>query len=147
MSIVKRGATWHCHFVVDGIRYRQSLKTTDWREAQKKERDAIEKARAGKLAAKCKAIARLPFRQAAEQFVTDPARDLKPLSVRTEKRTHARSQQTARRLASKRAYSRAHTCLRSRASGAGHGARDRESGARHYSWSSEESEALASLRR
>jgi integrase len=85
MSLVKRGTTWHCHFVVDGIRYRESLKTTDWREAQKRERDAIEKARAGKLAAKHKATALLTFKQAAEQFVTDPARDLKPLSVRTEK--------------------------------------------------------------
>jgi hypothetical protein len=49
MSLVKRGRTWHCHFVVNGQRFRQSLGTTDWREAQAKEKDLIADAREGKL--------------------------------------------------------------------------------------------------
>jgi hypothetical protein len=35
MSLKKRGKTWHTHFFVDGQRFRQSLETSDWREAQK----------------------------------------------------------------------------------------------------------------
>ena len=38
MSLIKRGKTWHTHFFVDGQRFRQSLKTSDWREAQKEEK-------------------------------------------------------------------------------------------------------------
>ena len=34
MALVKRGKTWHTHFFVDGQRYRQSLETSDWREAR-----------------------------------------------------------------------------------------------------------------
>ena len=39
MALKKRGKTWHTHFFVDGERFRQSLETSDWREAQRKERD------------------------------------------------------------------------------------------------------------
>jgi hypothetical protein len=39
MALLKRGKTWHCDFVVDGFRYRESLNTTDWRQAQAKEED------------------------------------------------------------------------------------------------------------
>src|SRR5438445_2570839 len=85
MALIKRGRTWHMHFVVDGVRYRQSLKTTDWREAQKRQHDAVEKAKAGKLAAKRKAIACVPFEDAAELFIGDRAPGLAPLSVRTER--------------------------------------------------------------
>ena len=51
MSLKKRGKTWHTHFFVDGQRFRQSLETSDWREAQSKEKDLIAAAKAGKLSA------------------------------------------------------------------------------------------------
>jgi hypothetical protein len=38
MALKKRSNTWHTHFFVDGQRFRQSLDTSDWREAQRKER-------------------------------------------------------------------------------------------------------------
>ena len=41
MSLTKRGKTWHTHFFVDGRRFRQSLETSDWREAQAKEKQLI----------------------------------------------------------------------------------------------------------
>jgi len=85
MSLVKRGKTWHTHFFVDGQRYRQSLETSDWREAQSKEKDLIAAAKAGKLANKRQAIARMPFSEAAAQFLADRLSRLAPLSVRTEK--------------------------------------------------------------
>ena len=44
MSLVKRGKTWHTHFFVDGQRFRQSLETSDWREAQAKEKELIAQA-------------------------------------------------------------------------------------------------------
>lgn len=49
MALVKRGKTWHCHFVVNGRRFRQSLGTKDWREAQAKEKELIGQAMEGKL--------------------------------------------------------------------------------------------------
>jgi len=41
MALFKRNKTWHCHFVVNGQRFRQSLGTKDWREAQAKEKELI----------------------------------------------------------------------------------------------------------
>jgi hypothetical protein len=41
-ELVKRGKTWHAHFFVDGQRFRQSLETSDWREAQAKEKELME---------------------------------------------------------------------------------------------------------
>ena len=57
MALVKRGKTWHTHFFVDGQRFRQSLDTSDWREAQSKERELISAAEKGKLAATRKGFA------------------------------------------------------------------------------------------
>src|SRR5271165_2662545 len=85
MSLTKRGKTWHTHFFVDGQRFRQSLTTSDWREAQSKEKDLIADAKAGKLSPTKQEFARLPFREAAERFLQDRIPQLAPLSVRTER--------------------------------------------------------------
>jgi integrase len=85
MALLKRGKTWHTHFFVDGQRFRQSLDTSDWREAQAKEKDLIAAAKAGKLSATKQEFARLPFREAAERFLQDRIPQLAPLSVRTER--------------------------------------------------------------
>ena len=42
MALYKRNKTWHTDFCVDGQRHRQSLHTSDWREAQKEEKKLIE---------------------------------------------------------------------------------------------------------
>jgi integrase len=85
MALVKRGKTWHTHFFVDGQRFRQSLETSDWREAQSKEKDLIADAKAGKLSATRQEFGRLPFRDAAARFLQDRIPHLAPLSIRTEK--------------------------------------------------------------
>jgi integrase len=85
MSLVKRGKTWHTHFFVDGQRFRQSLETSDWREAQAKEKELIAAAKAGKLSVTKQEFARLTFREAAERFLQDRIPQLAPLSIRTEK--------------------------------------------------------------
>jgi hypothetical protein len=41
MSIYKRGGTWWTDFSLNGQRFRQSLDTSDWREAQSREKDRI----------------------------------------------------------------------------------------------------------
>ncbi|PYU27677.1 MAG: hypothetical protein DMG32_05605 [Acidobacteria bacterium] len=49
MSLYKRGGTWWTDFSVNGQRFRLSLDTTDWREAQRQEKERIAQASAGKL--------------------------------------------------------------------------------------------------
>jgi integrase len=65
--------------------FRQSTGKTDWREAQAKEKDLIADAKAGRLAPTQQRFARLPFREAAEQFLQDRTPHLATLTVRTEK--------------------------------------------------------------
>jgi integrase len=85
MSLKKRGSTWHTHFFVDGERFRFSLNTSDWREAQRKERELIGEAKAGKLAATKDEFSRLPFAAAAQRFLADRIPHLAPRSVQTER--------------------------------------------------------------
>ena len=76
MAIFKRGGIWHTHFFVDGQRFRQSLETRDWRQAQAKEKELIADAKSGKLLAKNQQFARLSFKEAAERFLQ--SRSLEP---------------------------------------------------------------------
>ena len=85
MALKKRGKTWHTHFFVDGERFRKSLDTSDWREAQRKERELIAEAKKGKLMASRDEFARLPFGEAADRFIADRLPRLAPRSVQTEK--------------------------------------------------------------
>ena len=85
MALKKRGKTWHTDFFVDGQRFRQSLETSDWREAQRKERDLIADAKAGKLAASNDDFSRLPFRDAAKRFLADRIPHLAARSIQTER--------------------------------------------------------------
>src|SRR5450755_1953261 len=85
MSLVKRGKTWHTHFVVNGQRFRQSLGTTDWREAQSNEKQLIAEASEGKLTHKSSALARLPFAQAADDYMRARKLELAAASQAKEK--------------------------------------------------------------
>ena len=85
MSLKKRGKTWHCHFVVNGQRFRQSLDTTDWREAQAKEKELIAAASEGKLHQTSTTLARQPFGQAADDYVTARKLELAPASQAKER--------------------------------------------------------------
>ncbi len=85
MALKKRGKTWHCHFVVNGQRFRQSLGTTDWREAQANEKQLIAEASEGKLTANSTALARLPFGQAADEYVSARKLELATASQAKEK--------------------------------------------------------------
>ena len=85
MSLKKRGKTWHTHFFVNGLRFRQSLETSDWREAQAKEKELIGRAIEGKLTQTSTALARQPFGQAAEDYMTARKLELAAASQAKEK--------------------------------------------------------------
>jgi integrase len=85
MALTKRGSTWHTHFFIDGQRFRHSLQTSDWREAQAKEKVLIAAAQTGKLAATKNAVAKLTFSQAAARFLEDRLSHLAPRSIQTER--------------------------------------------------------------
>jgi len=69
MAIFKRSKTWWTDFSVNGHRYRQSLRTTDWREAQRREKELIAQASQGKLAPSSQQFARLAFSEAADRYL------------------------------------------------------------------------------
>jgi integrase len=85
MALNKRGKTWHCHFVVNGQRFRQSLGTTDWREAQAKEKELIGQASQGKLAAGNQLFAKLTFTAASQKNLAERMAYLAPRSAQTER--------------------------------------------------------------
>jgi hypothetical protein len=85
MALKKRGKTWHCHFVVNGQRFRQSLETKDWREAQAKEKELIAAASEGKLHQTSTSLARQPFGLAADDYVTARRLELAPASQAKER--------------------------------------------------------------
>jgi len=85
MSLYKRGKTWHTDFSVDGQRFRQSLETTDWREAQAKEKELIGQASQGKLTPKTRLFARLGFAEAAGRHLNDREPNLAAKSIVTER--------------------------------------------------------------
>lgn len=85
MALKKRGKTWHTHFVVNGQRFRQSLETTDWREAQSKEKELIAEATVGKLHQTATSMARQPFGDAADDYMKARELELAPASKAKEK--------------------------------------------------------------
>jgi len=84
MALVKRGKTWHTHFFVGGQRYRQSLNTTDWREAQAREKELIGQASQNKLNASHLGFAKLPFSQASGQYLSGRKLELAEASQKKE---------------------------------------------------------------
>jgi integrase len=84
MSLYKRGKTWHTDFAVNGQRFRQSLDTTDWREAQSNEKELIAQASAGKLAPASKQFSKLNITEAIERYLADRAAHVQPRSKRSE---------------------------------------------------------------
>ena len=72
MALWKRDQTWWADVTVNGRRYRESLKTTDRREARNLEKDLVAKIQAGQVGSPSgKAYARLPLWQAAEIYIAE----------------------------------------------------------------------------
>lgn len=84
MSLFKREKTWWTDFSINGVRYRMSLNTTDWREAQSQEKEKIAQASAGKIGPTSQQFARLAFTEAADRYVEDRKGRLGKRSLATE---------------------------------------------------------------
>src|SRR5689334_14412574 len=70
--IYKRATGWHMDNTINGIRYRESLHTTDKREAKEREKNRIAEIKQGKGASKTgKEFARKPFCDAAKTYLEE----------------------------------------------------------------------------
>jgi integrase/recombinase XerD len=85
MAIFKRGKTWWTDFSENGQRLRQSLGTTDWREAQKREKQLISEARTGRVTNPGRALARLAFTVAIERYLILRTPRLARRTIQTER--------------------------------------------------------------
>ncbi len=85
MSLYKRNKTWWTDFSVNGQRYRESLNTTDWREAQAREKNLIAQASEGKLTASGRQFVRLAFSEAADRYLESRTLELSKRSLKKER--------------------------------------------------------------
>ncbi len=86
MALWKRNRTWWADVAVNGTRYRQSLETSDHREAKAKEKELVTQIQEGKVAAPSgKAFARLPFDQAADKYLAGRENRVSERTVQFEK--------------------------------------------------------------
>jgi integrase len=85
MSLRLRAGTYHADVMVNGQRIRQTLRTSDWREAKRREQDLIKDAKEGMVASKREDFGRKPFSEALDKYVEEATPRLQPLSVRSEK--------------------------------------------------------------
>jgi len=84
MAIFNRGKTWWTDFSVNGVRYRMSLGTRDWREAQSKEKEKIAEAQRGQLTVTGQSFGRLAFTEALDRYLVDRSVHVSPRSRRSE---------------------------------------------------------------
>jgi integrase len=85
MALYKRKKTWWTDFSVNGQRYRHSLETTDWREAQRQEKKLIAQSQAGKITQPGRALARMAFSVAIERFLSLRLSRLARKTIQTER--------------------------------------------------------------
>ncbi len=70
--IYKRNNTWHMYACLNGVRYRESLHTTDRREASRLEKKRVGEIQQGKGASRSnRSFARKPFSEAADEYLED----------------------------------------------------------------------------
>jgi integrase len=84
MSLYKRGGTWWTDFSVNGQRFRLSLDTSDWREAQRQQKEKIANAQQGKIAPSSQQFSRLSFSQAADRFLSQRVVEVSANTLSTE---------------------------------------------------------------
>jgi integrase len=84
-GLKKRGTKWHCDFVHNGQRIRQSLETTDWREAEEEKKKLIAKVDRGEWHQASISGAREPFDKATDDYMTSRKLELAPASQAKER--------------------------------------------------------------
>jgi integrase len=84
--IYKRGSQWHMDVMILGVRYRESLSTTDRREALGNEKKRVAEILQGKAATPAdREFARMPFAEAAEAFLKERPGHVSERSIQFEK--------------------------------------------------------------
>jgi integrase len=85
MSLYKRDKTWWTDFSVNGQRFRESLDTTDWREAQALQKELIAQASVGKLTPSGQQYGRLTFFEALDRYLADRLARVQPNTAKAER--------------------------------------------------------------
>jgi len=88
--IFKRGKWYWIDSTVEGVRYRQPLKTTNWQKAKQEEKKVVQQALAGTLSRKTEGFARLGFSDAVDQFLIERKPEIAPASYKKEKQLFAK---------------------------------------------------------
>ncbi len=70
-GLYRRDKWWWADFSVNGQRYRQSLRTTDWREALQRKKELVTQASQGKLTPTSQLFSRLAFSEALDRYLAD----------------------------------------------------------------------------
>jgi integrase len=84
--IYKRGDSWHMDITVNGVRYREGLKTTDKREAKNLEKERIAAIQSGKGASTSgRDFARRPIAEGAAQYLEERQLHTSPRTQQLEK--------------------------------------------------------------
>src|SRR5579884_4037767 len=84
--IYKRDQHWHMDVTINGVRYREALNTTDWREAQRLEKKRLAEIQGGKGASKSgREFGRKTFRDAVETFLQDRVGHVAERTIQFEK--------------------------------------------------------------
>src|SRR5258708_4067251 len=84
MALFKRGKWWWTDFSVNGARYRQPLRTKDWRAALQREKELIADASTGKLVPTSQQFSRLAFSEAADRYLEGRRLELSVRSLKKE---------------------------------------------------------------
>lgn len=69
MALFRRGKTYWTDLTQDGIRYRESLRTNNWQEASRREKDRIAEIASGRSLASHRHLAKWAFGKAAEHYL------------------------------------------------------------------------------
>jgi hypothetical protein len=85
MSVYKRGKTFWTDFSVNGQRYRESLGTSDWRQANARQKELITQASQGKVAPTSQQFGKFAFSEAADRLLIDRIPHLAVRSIQTDK--------------------------------------------------------------
>jgi integrase len=89
MALFKRNKTWWTGFTEDGVRYRESLKTTNWQKALQAEKDRIAEVRRGENLPRDRKLASGTFNEAADRYLESRKLDLAPRSLAKERESLA----------------------------------------------------------
>ncbi len=83
-GLYRRDKWWWADFSLNGQRYRQSLRTTDWREALQRKKELITQASQGKLTPTSQQFARLAFSHVADHYLDHRRVEVSEQTLQTE---------------------------------------------------------------